>query len=196
MRGVISHQEAMTSGGRRYDRKERIVELERAKAIAERLKDLLELACERIEIGGSIRRRKPDVGDIELVCIPKYVAGVDQLDRQIRALLVQGVLDFRRNKLGSAVYGPKNKLLQHCDSGIGVDIFSTDDECWPVTLFVRTGGEKTNKEIASRALERSMRFHAYGRGFTQPDGSELICRSEADVFRAVGLAYKEPWERR
>jgi len=172
------------------------MELERAKAIAERLKDLLESACERIEVAGSIRRRKPDVGDIELVCIPKYVAGVDQLDTQIRGLLVRGALDFRRNKLGSAVYGPKNKLLQHCDSGIGVDIFSTDEECWAVTLFVRTGGKETNKEIASRALSRGMRFHAYGRGFTLAGGGELICRSEADVFRAVGLAYRQPWERR
>lgn len=172
------------------------MELERAKTIAERLKDLLEPACELIVIAGSIRRHKPDVGDIELLCIPKYIAAVDQLDRAIQALIVEGVLGYRLNKLGSAIYGPKNKFLFHVESSIGVDIFSTTEECWPVALVVRTGGEETNKEIASRAIERGMRFHAYGKGFTQPDGSELICQSEADVFRAVGLAYREPWERR
>ena len=172
-----------------------MMELEKAKTIAEELKRLLLPACERVVVAGSIRRQKPEVGDIELLCIPKYVAGVDQLDREIGALAVQGILASRLNKLGRRVYGPKNKLLLHRESGIGVDIFSTTEDCWPVALVVRTGGKQTNMEIASRALERGMRFHAYGRGFTFPSGSELICRSEADVFKAVGLVYKEPWER-
>ena len=172
------------------------MELQKAKAIAEELKGLLAPDCERITIAGSIRRQKPDVGDIEFLCIPKYSNGVDQLDSEIGALVVQRVLGFRLNKLGSRVYGPKNKLMLHIPSGIGADIFSTDFECWPVALVVRTGGERTNKEIASRAIERGMRFHAYGSGFTRADGSELVCKSEEDVFRAVGLRYLEPWERR
>ncbi len=172
------------------------MQLEKAKAIAEKIKAVLESSCERIVIAGSIRRQKPDVGDIELLCIPKYVAGVDMLDAKIQTLIHFDMLGYRVNKLGSKVYGPKNKLLVHLPSGIGVDIFSTTAECWPVALVVRTGGERTNKEIAFRAIERGMRFHAYGRGFTRADGSELICQSEADVFRAVGLAYREPWERR
>jgi len=171
------------------------MELQQAKAIAEELKGLLELACERIEVAGSIRRRKPEVGDIELLCIPRYVAGVDQLDREIGALFTQRVVEFRLNKLGSRVYGPKNKLLRHVESGIGVDIFSTDEDCWPVALVVRTGGEKTNKEIASRALERGMRFRAYGDGFDTPEG-HIRCETEEDVFRVVGLRYLEPWERK
>ena len=172
------------------------MKLQKAKAIAEELKELLAPACERVEIAGSIRRRKPEVNDIELLCIPKYMVGVDQLDRQIGALLVQRILGFRLNKRGSRVYGPKNKLMVHIPSGIGVDIFSADEQCWPVALVVRTGGERTNKEIAPRAIERGMRFHAYGRGFTLSDGSELVCKSEEDVFRAVGLRYIEPWERK
>jgi len=173
------------------------MELERAEKIAEQLKPLLEPACEceRVVVVGSIRRRKPEVGDIELLCIPRYVDGVDQLDKEIGGLFIQGILEFRLNKLGSRVYGPKNKLLRHVESGIGVDIFSTTEECWPVALVVRTGGKATNIRISMAAQERGYQFHAYGRGFTRADGSELICRSEADVFKAVGLAYREPWER-
>jgi len=128
-----------------------VMELQKARAIAEELKKLLEPACERIEVAGSIRRQKPFVRDVELLCIPKYVVGVDQLDREIGALFVKGVLDYRRNKRGSTVYGGKNKLLLHKPSGIGVDVFSTTEECWPVALVVRTGGERTNKEIATQA---------------------------------------------
>ncbi|GAI65861.1 unnamed protein product [marine sediment metagenome] len=170
------------------------MDLERAKAIAEELKRLLEPACDRIEIAGSIRRQKPEVGDIELLCIPRHVAGVDQLDREIGALMIQGILGHRRTRRGSRIYGPKNKLMIHIN-GIGVDIFSTDEQCWPVALVVRTGGKETNKRIATAALRKRWHFHAYGSGFSTPDG-EIVCRSEREVFELVGLPYQEPWERR
>ncbi|GAI16322.1 unnamed protein product, partial [marine sediment metagenome] len=126
--------------------------------------------------------------------IPKYFASVDQLDRELGALMIQGILGYRLNKLGSRVYGPKNKLLRHIESGFGVDIFSTDAKCWPVALVVRTGGKYTNKCIARAALRKGYRFHAYGSGFSTPDG-EIVCHSEREVFEAVGLPYLEVWER-
>jgi len=172
------------------------MELEKARAIAEELKGLLEPACERIPVvAGSIRRQKPYPNDIELLCIPKYEGPCDLLNIKIQKLIFQGVLDYRLTKLGRATYGPKNKLLTHVGSGIGVDVFSTDEQCWAVALVVRTGGAATNKEIASRALERGMRFRAYGDGFDTPDG-HLQCKSEQEVFLVVGLRYLEPQERR
>ena len=170
------------------------MELERARTIAEKVKGLLEGSCERIVIAGSIRRRKPFPNDIELLCIPKFVDGVDQLDREVGSLVFQHILVLRRNKRGSPIYGPKNKLMVHVATGIGVDIFSTTEECWPVALVVRTGGAETNKRIATAALRKGWHWHAYGRGFTTPDG-EVICHSERGVFEAVGMPYLEPWER-
>ena len=172
------------------------MELEKAKKIARELVVMLAPVCERIEIAGSIRRRKPEVGDIELLVIPKYDGMVDQLDRELGGLMLQQILGHRRNKLGNITYGPQNKLLFHKPSGIGVDIFSTTVACWPVALVVRTGGKSTNQEISTRAIERGMRFHAYGPGFTRADNTELVCSSEEGVFRAVGLRYLEPWERK
>ncbi|MBA7531735.1 hypothetical protein ES705_23956 [subsurface metagenome] len=171
------------------------MELKKAKVIAEKMKALLESSCERIDIAGSIRRQKPDVGDIELLCIPKYVAGVDMLDAKIQTLIQLNVLDYRLNKLGSRVYGAKNKLLRHVESGIGIDIFSTTEECWPVALVVRTGGKTTNRRIATAALRKGYQFHAYGRGFTTPQG-EIVCHLEREVFEAVDLPYQAPEERR
>ena len=181
------------------------MELEKANVIAERLKALLAATCERINmdgsdqpaiiIAGSIRRLKPDVGDIEFLCIPKYVAGVDMLDAKIQTLIQLDVLGFRRNKLGRKVYGPKNKLLVHVESGFGVDVFSTDEECWPVALVVRTGGETTNKRIAMAAIRKGWHLKAYGSGFSTPDG-DVVCKSEREVFELVDLPYQQPWERR
>jgi len=170
------------------------MELTRARAVADEIMGLLNGGCDRKEIAGSIRRRKPDVGDIELLCIPKYEGVIDRLDRRVQGLMFQGVLALRLNKLGRKVYGPKNKLMLHVPSGIGVDIFSTTEECWPVALVVRTGGKKSNMRIATAALQKGYQFHAYGSGFSTPSG-EIVCRSEREVFEAVGLPYREPWER-
>ena len=112
----------------------------------------------------------------------------------MKFLIAAGVLYYRLNKLGSRVYGAKNKLLVH-QSGIGVDIFSSTEDCWAVALVVRTGGEATNKDIASRALQKGWHFRAYGDGFDTLDG-HIRCETEQEVFAAVGLPYREPWERR
>ena len=166
------------------------MELEKAKAIAKDLVYYLAPGVNRVVIAGSIRRQKPEVGDIELLVIPR----ANYLDKILDDLMVQGILAMRLNKRGNRVYGPKNKLMVHLPSGIGVDIFSTTPDCWAVSLVVRTGGEKTNKRIATTALRRGYRFHAYGSGFSTPQGY-IVCNSEREVFEAVDLPYLEPWER-
>lgn len=170
------------------------MELARARSIAEELKALLAPECQRITIAGSIRRRKPVVGDIELLVIPKYLGGVDQLDEEIKKLMAERLLGYRRNTRGSIAYGPKNKLLVHLPSGIGVDVFSTSEDCWWVSLVVRTGGEITNRRIATAAIRKGWHLQVYGHGFSTPRG-DVVCRSEEEVFRAVGLPYLEPWGR-
>jgi len=170
------------------------MELEQAQKIAEELKALLAPECQRIEIAGSIRRGKPAVGDIELLAIPRYLDGDDLLDEEIRKLMAEGLLGYRRNVRGSIAYGPKNKLLVHLPSRIGVDVFSTDEDCWWVSLVVRTGGEVTNKRIATAALRKGWHLQAYGHGFSTPRG-DVVCRSEEEVFLAVGLPYLPPEQR-
>ena len=51
--------------------------LKEALIVAETLREVLALRCERVDIAGSIRRRKDTVGDIELLYIPRME------DRQI-----------------------------------------------------------------------------------------------------------------
>jgi len=166
-----------------------------ARPVAERIASQLSECCDRVEIAGSLRRCKRYVGDIELLVIPKATLLFDVFEIQLQSLISQGVLDYRFNCRGSRVYGAKNKLLVHVPSGIGVDIFSTDMMCWPVSLVVRTGGKITNQRISMAAIKRGMRFHAYGSGFTMPDGTYYVCETEEDVFNAVGLPYLQPCER-
>jgi len=166
------------------------MELEKAKAIARDLVYKLTPGVNRIIIAGSIRRRKPEVGDIELLVIPR----ANYLDEILDALMMQGIVAMRLNKRGYRVYGPRNKLMVHLPSGIGVDIFSTTDECWWVALAIRTGPRESNIAIANAALRKGWALRAYGAGFGTPRGI-IQCKSERDVFELVGIPYKEPWER-
>lgn len=47
--------------------------LQHAEQLAHRLVELLTPHCERIDVAGSIRRKKQEVGDIEIVCLPKKI---------------------------------------------------------------------------------------------------------------------------
>ena len=67
-------------------------------------------ACERVEVAGSIRRGRQDVGDVELLCIPRALQSHDLLGQPVsstclltercRELVATGVLDYRRNAQG------------------------------------------------------------------------------------------------
>lgn len=167
--------------------------------VAYELTALLSPACERIAIAGSIRRRKPDVGDIELLCAPKSVRpadilfGADQLDIEVRRLIGRGVLAYRPNVKGTVTYGPLNKLLLHVPSGIPLDIFSTDLANWGMALVVRTGSADFNKRMMTRFLQQGMKGHAYG-GITTPNG-EVECPDEETVFQCLGWEFIPPGAR-
>lgn len=166
------------------------MELAKAREIAEEMKDLLKPACNRIEIAGSIRRWKPEVGDIELLVIPS----ANYLDKLLHDLMMKDILAMRLNKRGSRTYGPKNKLMRHLPSGIGVDVFSTTEECWGMAMFIRTGPREWNIKAMSRFRELGMQGHAYG-GVTDTKGNELSCLDEEIVFQFLQWAYVPP-ERR
>ena len=121
-----------------------------ALAIADELVATFLPYVDRIVIAGSLRRRKPDVGDIEIMYIPtveerKDDSGlfvtmeVNLVDEQLQVLEAEGKLERRKNALGRETYGPKNKLMRHVASGIPVDLFAATVENWWNYLVCRTG---------------------------------------------------------
>jgi len=175
-----------------------------AHARAQELAVLFRPGCLRIQIAGSIRRRKPDVGDIELLVIPRTEkrvadlfgneAEVDLLDDLIQGYIRAGILDYRLTVKGGKTYGAKNKLLVDVESGIPLDVFSTDYANWGMALTVRTGSADFNVRLMARFRALGMAGHAYA-GYTGRDGKEYTCPSEESVFEAVGWNWLKPEER-
>ena len=176
-----------------------------ARVVAEDLVRLLEPYCERIEIAGSIRRERPMVGDIELLCISKVTSSADSfpgmgtnyfaLDETFDTMVKNGtVLEKRLNKLGQPTYGWQNKLMVHVPSGIPVDAFSASEENWGMSQLVRTGPREFNVRVMARFRELGMKGHAYG-GVTDQEGNEIACPDEETVFRLLGWDWISPEER-
>lgn len=175
-----------------------------AMEVAESLVELLQPICERIEIAGSLRRRKAMVGDVEILYISESESRPDGLfdridvnlaDEALLALIDAGVIDYRLNVKGSRMWGDANKFAVHRETGIPVDFFRTSEAAWHNYLVCRTGPGASNIRIAEAAAKRGLKWHPYGVGFTK--GREtLVIRSERQVFETVGLPYLEPEARR
>lgn len=164
-------------------------------------------ACKRIQIAGSVRRKKPDVGDIEILAIP--IMGttdsgdlfgtpkeISMLDLRLEALVKDGVFEFRKTVLDTIVNGPKIKLFRDLASGIPVDVFTATEENWWNYLVCRTGPAKSNIDICNRAITMGLKWEPYSSGFLIPvTGERVTCRSEQGVFDTVDMVYKNPENR-
>ena len=178
---------------------------EQAHVVALRLKSELASSCEMIEIAGSLRRGRADVGDIEFLCVPRTMPMRDLFGDEIgshdllteRCLFLEddGILKRRGG------FGPQNKLLVDVESGIPVDVFSTTLENWGMSMVVRTGPADFNVRLMSEFKRLGHKAHAYG-GVTlnaydiHGARKEITCPTEESVFEAIGWKWLEPEERR
>ena len=183
----------------------------KAVQVAAQLVPLLGPYCQRIEVCGSVRRLKPEVKDIELLCVSAVGQSLDMfgatnywaLDMALDQMVKDGdLLVKRKNKSGQYNYGEKNKLLVHVPTGIGVDVFSTTEANWGMSKVVRTGPAEFNIRMMRRFPELRLRGHAYGGvtrlgppGREEEDAVEIACPTELAVFDLLGWPYLNPVDR-
>lgn len=174
--------------------------------VARELVGALRLASERIIVAGSLRRRKSEVGDVEIVYIPRQMAvqtGLFETDTErvnvaesvLEDLLAKGVISKRLNTHGSEIWGERNKLARHNNTGIPVDLFSIEAKYWWNYVVCRTGSAETNIAICNAAIARGWQWKPYRGGFLDENGNLVSVCDERNVFETVGLKYLEPWER-
>lgn len=182
-------------------------------AVAVGLVEVLEPACERIEIAGSIRRHKAEVHDIELVAMARVeerqdglfgTTAVDLLEERIAALLASGTLAPRlveNHRADGSIdlqqkLGPAFKALV-TPRGIPVDLFIVRPPAtWGCIYALRTGPGAWNTRlvIECKAIGRKVE----GGQVWRWAGSAWIAvptPEEADFFAAIGQAWIEPAER-
>lgn len=150
--------------------------------------ELLAPFCARIEVAGSIRRKRPEVGDIDLVIEP-----LPGKRRYIR----DRCLSWRPQVLED---GEVNFLFTL--KGVQVDIFYANEAGQDLfadvgnfgSLFIcRTGSKQFNIWLCQHAKTKGLHWNPY-RGVVQK-GKIIASRTEEDVFKALGLEWIKPEDR-
>ncbi|MEI6296485.1 MAG: hypothetical protein WCO84_02445 [bacterium] len=159
---------------------------EEAHEIALRVLDLLRPHCIRAEIAGSIRRKKPLVGDIEIVAIPKpYEIGLFESG-------IASVINRWEKVRGELPCRYSQRMLPE---GIALDLFFTEEDRWGLTFALRTGSSNYSHKVLANGWCR--------RGYKSVDGyltredeegvlNEYEVREEEDLFEMLGIPYIDP----
>lgn len=153
------------------------MKLEQAKIIAEKYLDLLKPYCLRIEIAGSIRREKSEVGDIELVVIPNPRHLINFCNQVNEWKKVKGE--------------PTGRYTQRIlPEKIKLDLFITCAECWGLIFAIRTGSaEFSHKVLANGWVKAGYKSKD---GILWKDNVPTYIREEEELFNLIKVNYLEP----
>jgi DNA polymerase (family 10) len=171
--------------------------LEDAILLSQKVCGALQPFCERVEVAGSIRRGKVEVGDVDIVALPKagWYPSAFGFDVEFSADTVWAdMIPYVLKKKGLMV-GVSGKELLRCTfaDGFQVDLYRARPETWGVILLVRTGSKEHNVKLCSIAQSKGLKLSA-SQGVLDKSGV-IACRTEESIFRALGLAYVEPQDR-
>ncbi len=155
-----------------------MIELERAQRIAEAVVKRLSLYCQRIEVVGSLRRKKRQVRDIDFVLIP---SDPWNLQHEIMGM--------------GMVKGSGAKLTRVMAGSVQVDLYFADEKTWATLLLIRTGSAENNIRLATMAKKKGWHLAASGDGLFNEKGERIAGDSERSIYDALDLPYQRPEER-
>jgi DNA polymerase (family 10) len=130
----------------------------------------------RAEYCGSLRRRAETIGDLDVLCSSKHASAV--IDAFVKLPQVATVL----------AHGPTKASVRLAD-GVQCDLRAVEDSQFPFALHYFTGSKAHNIAMRKRALARGLTLNEYA--LSGGKGS-VACRTEADLFAALGLAEIPP----
>ena len=161
-----------------------------AEAVAREAAEQLRPFCSRLEIAGSIRRRKQVVGDVELVAIPKKLQdGFFDDVVVVDPAFVQTVNAWPKVK-----GDPLGKYTQRILPGdVTLDLFICREENWGLIYAIRTG--------SASFVRYGLMTGLLSNGYRARDGQvwegnkPIPTPEEGYVFHLASVSWKRPEER-
>lgn len=184
--------------------------LEQALKIAEYYRDELAPYCERIEIAGSIRRKKSEVGDIEMVAIPKFksISEANLFGERGQYNALETVIqEAHQNGMGLIKNGSRYKQLvlpkNILGKGSNADVIYMDlfivlpPSQWGVQLLIRTGpAEFSKKAVTQRRIGGWLPSDCVVKdGQVLRNGILIPMSEEEDFLALIGKPGLKPEER-
>lgn len=133
----------------------------------------------RYEICGSIRRKKPEVNDIDIVAIKKdeslYNFGEWSLDDTIQYLDPKGLEESKQlGKRGAERFllGDKIKRFRYKD--IMIDLYLANERTFETLILIRTGSKEHNVRLTTLAIGKGMKLKASGEGLVDRENEKMV----------------------
>lgn len=141
----------------------------------------------RMQVAGSLRRKRETVKDIDMV-----ISVADDADDKVRANIMQVFTSQPGVKAITGQGLTKSSVV--LSSGVNMDLRVVGDSQFPYTLHHFTGSKEHHISLRRRALSMNMTINDYGLFRSkEPDPQNLIsCKDERDIYAALGLDYIEP----
>jgi len=163
------------------------MKLQTAELLTKELLIHLNPFCHRIEVAGSVRRKCPDVNDIDLVIIQhsyklqQYFLSKDSTEKSVYS---QG-LDLKS--------GPKHKQIRY--EGEKIELWFADKSNFGLIHIIRTGSASFSQSILSKWKEISDGGYSDGGYLHTRDNKKINTYDEMDVFNLCELSYIDPLNR-
>ena len=133
---------------------------------------------ERVEIAGSIRRRRDTIKDIDIVATSPDPAAV--METFVKLPQVLDVI----------MRGPTRASVT-IREGVGVDLRVVEPASYGAALAYLTGSQPHNVRLREMAQKRGMKINEYGI-FREDDNQRLGGGNEEDIYRLLDLAFVPP----
>ncbi len=161
---------------RRSDR----IPLGTAWPVAADLLDGLKAHCPEVleaAVAGSLRRMRSTIGDIDLLAASDAPAAVMRTfsgHPRVAEVLLSG----------------PTKTSVRLHNGLQADLRVLEPRRWGAALQYFTGSQAHNIRLREVAQKQGLSLSEYG--FKRQDGSEILCRTEEEVYETLGLPWIPP----
>jgi DNA polymerase (family 10) len=132
----------------------------------------------RAEAGGSLRRRKETVGDLDFLCAsgsPSEVTDRFCSMENVETVMLRG----------------ETKTSLRLGTGLQADLRVVDASRWGTAFQYFTGSQQHNVRLRERARKRGLSLSEYALKRIS-SGEEILCAEEEDVYRNLDLPWIPP----
>jgi len=181
--------------------------LDQAQQLAEKVLASMRPFADRSEIAGSIRRRKEEVKDIEIVAVPRFGPARDLFGQDPENLLFNWAQRIEREGRIAWIKPGTSEIIRwplsergKCWRGllvkanVKIDLFLTTRETWGATYLIRTGSSDFNIRVVGEVARKTGHRFADGK-LLDRNLRPVHVPEEIDVFQALEMSYADPWER-
>lgn len=138
---------------------------------------------QRIVLGGSLRRWKETIGDVDILVVSQQPSAVMQAFRTLP-------------QVAEVIGGGETKTSVLLANGLQVDLRVVEAHHWGAAVQYFTGNKEHNVEMREIALRQGWSLNEYGLTATgngsAPVGEERFFAEEAELYQFLGLDWMPP----